>query len=137
MAGTDFCLSAGGDLVCRTLDPAGPPWLVGIEDPADLGRLLATVPVRTGAVATSGGAHRGQHVVDARTGRPPSEVASVTVVTASLTDADVDATAAYAQGPDAAAWLRTRPGRTALVVWSDGSTTPVRGPVWTARPWRG
>ena len=118
---TDFCLSAGGDLVCRTLDPAAPPWSIGVEDPRDTGRLLATVPVRTGAVATSGTAHRGAHLVDARTGRAPDGVASVTVVAASLTWADIDATAAYARGTDAARWLRTRPGRTGVVVWSDGS----------------
>ena len=83
------------------------------------------MPVRTGAVATSGTAHRGEHLVDGRTGRPPQGVASVTVVTASLTWADIDATAAYAQGPDAARWLGTRPGRTGVVVWADGSTTLV------------
>ena len=123
---TDFCLSAGGDLVCRTVDPAGRPWRIGIEDPRDPRRLIAVVPVHTGAVATSGSAHRGQHVVDARTGRPPSGIASVTVVADSLTAADIDATAAYAQGVDAAEWLGTRHRRTGLVVWSDGSTTTVR-----------
>ncbi len=123
---TDFCLSAGGDLVCRTVDPDARPWRIGIEDPRDPRRLIAVVPVDTGAVATSGSAHRGQHVVDARTGRPPSGIASVTVVAASLTAADIDATAAFAQGPDAASWLRGRPGRSGLVVWSDGSTTTVR-----------
>ena len=122
---TDFCLSAGGDLVCRTVDPAGRPWRIGIEDPRDPRRLIAVVPVHTGAVATSGSAHRGQHVVDARTGRPPSGISSVTVVADSLTAADIDATAAYAQGPGAAFWLRGRPGRTGLVVWSDGSTATV------------
>jgi thiamine biosynthesis lipoprotein len=123
---TDFCLSAGGDLVCRTVDPASRPWRIGIEDPRDPRRLVAVVPVHTGAVATSGSAHRGQHVVDARTGRPPSGIASVTVVADSLTEADIDATAAYAQGPEAAPWLQGRAGRTGLVVWSDGSTTTIR-----------
>ncbi len=122
---TDFCLSLGGDLVCRTLDAGSPPWRIGIEDPADPRRLLAVVPVPTGAVATSGTAHRGRHLVDARTGAPPEGVASVTVVAASLTDADVDATAAYARGADAARWLETRPGRTGLVVWADGTTSVV------------
>jgi FAD:protein FMN transferase len=122
---TDFCLSAGGDLTCRTLDPDGAPWRVGVEDPTDPQRILAVVPVFTGAVATSGTAHRGQHLVDARTGRPPAGVASVTVVAGSLTWADIDATAAYAQGPDAARWLETRPGRSGLVVWADGTTTTV------------
>jgi thiamine biosynthesis lipoprotein len=125
---TDFCLSAGGDLVCRTLDPGAPPWRIGIEDPLDTARLVALAPVWTGAVATSGTAHRGDHLVDARSGRPPTGVASVTVVAASLSWADIDATAAYAQGEQAARWLRTRPGRSGLVVWADGSTTLVEGP---------
>jgi thiamine biosynthesis lipoprotein len=86
------------------------------------------VPVSTGAVATSGTAHRGQHLVDARTGHPPTGVASVTVVAASLTWTDIDATAAYAHGRDANRWLETRPSRTALVVWADGSTTLIEGP---------
>jgi FAD:protein FMN transferase len=122
---TDFCLSAGGDLACRTLDPDGRGWRIGIEDPHDPRRVVAVVPVLTGAVATSGAAHRGRHVVDGRTGRAPVGVASVTVVAARLTDADIDATAAYALGADAPRWLSGRPGRTGLVVWADGSTTPL------------
>ena len=125
---TDFCLSAGGDMVCRTLDRDAPPWRIGIEDPHHTDRLVAVAPVHTGAVATSGTAHRGDHLVDARTGRPPAGVASVTVVASSLTWADIDATAAYAHGRAAVRWLRTRPGRSGLVVWSDGSTTLVEGP---------
>ena len=122
---TDFCLSAGGDMACRTLDPGGAPWRIGVENPADPSRILAVVPVFTGAVATSGTAHRGQHLLDARTGRPPAGVASVTVVAGSLTDADIDATAAYALGEEAARWLETRRGRQALVVWADGRTTAI------------
>ena len=125
LADTDLCLSAGGDLVCQVAGPDSPGWRIGIEDPHDPSRLVATVPVRTGAVATSGTAHRGEHLVDGRTGLPPEGVASVTVVTASLTWADIDATAAYALGPDAARWLGTRTGRTGIVVWADGSTTLV------------
>ena len=129
LAETDFCLSGGGDLLCRTADPDGNPWRIGIEDPRDPRRVLAVVPLASGAVATSGIAHRGQHLVDARTGRPPSGIASVTVLADSLTWADIDATAAWVQGQSAAAWLATRPGRTGLVVWADGSTTTVTGPV--------
>lgn len=130
---TDFCLSAGGDMACRTLDPSSAPWRIGIEDPASPGRILAIVPVHTGAVATSGTVHRGAHLVDARTGRAPVAVASVTVIARSLTWADIDATAAYAQGPDAARWLETRPGRSGLVVWDDGTTTTVEPVLAQAR----
>jgi FAD:protein FMN transferase len=123
---TDSCLGAGGDLVCRSV--SGVPWRVGIEDPHDPTRVLATVEVHDGAVATSGTAHRGAHLVDARTGSAPAAVAQVTVVAASLTDADVDATAAYALGPQAAQWLGHRVGRRGLVVWADGTTTTVPAP---------
>jgi thiamine biosynthesis lipoprotein len=123
---TDSCLSAGGDMVCRTVVPGADPWRIGLEDPHDPLQLIGQVPLANGAVATSGTAHRGQHLVDARTGRPPEGVASVTVMTASLTWADIDATAAFSHGDDAARWLQGRPDRTALVVWADGTTTTVR-----------
>jgi thiamine biosynthesis lipoprotein len=124
---TDFCLSAGGDIVCHTALPNGSAWRIGIEDPHDPTRLIAMVPVRSVAVATSGAAHRGDHLIDPRTGQPPSGVASVTVIAESLTCADIDATAAYVHGRDAARWLQTRPINGALIVWPDGTT--VRLPI--------
>lgn len=123
---TDVCLSAGGDMVCHVAAPDRPDWRVGIEDPHDPTRLVAVVPVRRAAVATSGHTHRGRHVADARTGKPPTGVASVTVIGPDLTWADIDATAAYALGTDAAAWLRQR-GRTAIVVGDDGAVEVVDG----------
>jgi thiamine biosynthesis lipoprotein len=118
---TDSCLSGGGDLVCWTADPDGPGWQIGIEHPLDPQRLVARIPVRRGAVATSGTVHRGAHIVDARTGRPPVGLSSVTVVGADLTWVDIEATAAFAQGASGLDWLRTRPGRSGLVVRSDGA----------------
>ena len=118
---TDFCLSGGGDMVCRVVSPDRPAWQVGVEDPRTWNRIIAVIPVRSGAVATSGLNRRGDHIVDARTGAVPTSVTSVTVVTHSLTWADIDATAAFAQGRDAVRWLATRPGRQGVVVWADGS----------------
>jgi thiamine biosynthesis lipoprotein len=121
----DFCLSAGGDMVCRC-EPGAAPWQIGIENPHDAARIVAILPVTTGAVATSGTAHRGTHLLDGRTGRPADELSSVTVTAASLTVADIDATSACALGPDAEAWLRSRlaQGRLAhaVVVGRDGSS---------------
>lgn len=124
---TDFCLSLGGALVCRTLDADTPPWRTGTEDPADPRRLVAVLPVPAGAVATSGTTHRGRHLVDARTGAPHQGVMSITVVSAALTDADVDATVAYGRGEDAAQWLGTCPGRAGPVGWADGATSVIGG----------
>ena len=52
----------------------------------------------------------------------------MTVVAASLTDADLDATAAFALGREALDWLRARPGRTGLVVGADGTPTVFGAP---------
>lgn len=118
---TDFCLSAGGDIVCRTLDADSPPWRIGVENPHDPDRLAAVVPLHTGAVATSGSSRRGAHIVDARTGRPAAGLASVTVIGARLTAVDIDATAAFALGADGEQWISTRGHRAVLVVRADGS----------------
>jgi thiamine biosynthesis lipoprotein len=120
LADTDFCLSAGGDLVCSVGDPDAPAWRIGVEDPHDWTRVVAVVPVRSGAVATSGLSRRGAHLVDARTGAVPTALASVTVVADGLTGADIDATAAFALDADAPHWLAGRPGRCGVVVWADG-----------------
>ncbi|RNL77530.1 FAD:protein FMN transferase [Nocardioides marmorisolisilvae] len=117
---TDVCLSAGGDLVCVTRRPDADPWRIGIEDPHDPSRVIAVVPVLDGGVATSGLAHRGAHIVDPRTGRTPSELASITVVGDDLTWADIDATAAFVMGASGIDWLTAR-GRTGVAVLADGS----------------
>jgi thiamine biosynthesis lipoprotein len=124
---TDFCLSAGGDMVVHVAHPNRPDWRIGIEDARDPLRLVAVVALREGAVATSGLAHRGAHVVDARTGRPPRHLTSVTVVAAGLTDADIDATSALALDAGATTWLAARPGRTSYLQWADGRTERVPG----------
>lgn len=116
---TDFCLSAGGDLVALVVDPDRPAWQIGIEHPLRTHEVAATVPVRDGAVATSGLAHRGAHITDARTGRTPTALASVTVIAADLVTADLDATAAFALGVEGPAWLRRR-GRHGLLVDHSG-----------------
>lgn len=102
----DWCLNAGGDVLCSS--PSGAGWRIGIEDPHDRRRLVAGWQVNGGALATSGTAHRGAHVVDGRSGRSAETWASVSVLAGSLTRADIDATAALALGDSAPAWLTRR-----------------------------
>jgi thiamine biosynthesis lipoprotein len=127
LADTDYCLSAGGDMTCHVASPESPAWRIGIEDPHHPNTIAAVVPIRIGAVATSGLNHRGNHITDARSSMTPTAVASVTVVHDNLTWADIDATAAFALGAKALAWLNTRPNRTGLVINRDGTRCSWRG----------
>lgn len=115
LAEMGWCVNAGGDVLVHA--PAGqPPWRVGIEDPADPGRVLRIVEHTDGAVATSGRTHRGAHIVDPYTGRAATAVRAVTVVGPDLMWADVYATAAAARGPGALAWLADVDDYEALLV---------------------
>jgi thiamine biosynthesis lipoprotein len=125
--GKDGCLAAGlsvgGDMQLLTADGADWIWRVGISDPARPGEIIATLDVPRGAVATSGTAERGEHVLDPRTGRPADgSVASATVVADSLTHADVWATTAMIAGFDDLTWIATAGTTTGLLVAADGRT---------------
>jgi len=123
----DVLVNAGGDLAVRCRRTDTPDWRVGIEDPADRTRLLATVPMRTGGSATSGTAARGTHILDPRSGRPVERGGSVTVVGPDLMWADVHATAAFASGAGAEEYLAHVAGHLGFVVRPDGSTATVTG----------
>ena len=51
-------------------------------------------------------------------------LASVTVLSRSLTRVDAYATAAFAMGGEALPWLEAQPGHEGLVVAADGTATP-------------
>ncbi len=122
---SDWLVNAGGDVVGRAVH--GPPWRVAVEDPGDRSRVLRVLGLQTGAVATSGTAARGHHLLDPRTGAPAAEhLLSATVVGPSLTWADVLATAAFVEGPASLARIAGIPGYEALLVLPDGTavTTP-------------
>lgn len=105
--GVNHCINAGGDIKVRGEPEAGRRWRLGIVHPLQHDALTVIVEGRDLAVATSGIAERGPHVVDPRSGRPTMDLASVTVVGDDLTLADGYATAAVAKGLDAPEWLAT------------------------------
>jgi FAD:protein FMN transferase len=121
------CLNGGGDIRTHGLPTPGRPWRIGIVDPHDPGRLAAVVAAGALAVATSGSAERGPHVVNPLTGTPARDLVSVTVVGPNLADADAYATTAMAMGGDALAWLAALDSFEAFTVaatgdrwWTDG-----------------
>ena len=124
----DLMINAGGDIAASCTRTDTPDWRVGIEDPRDRARMLRTLELRVGAVATSGTAARGLHIIDPTSGRPVDELASATVVGPELTWADVYATAAFVRGPRAAAWIATLTDHLGVLVTKDGMLIAVSPP---------
>ena len=120
-------VNGGGDVQTVGEPSPGKSWRIGIADPLHRDHILSVVTGRGIAVATSGVAERGKHIVDPHTRRPADELASVTVVGEFLTSVDCYATAAFAMGAGALPWLEALPGHEALVVSSSGTSRSTSG----------
>ena len=81
-------VNLGGDLRVLGPKPDGQPWMIGIQHPRKAGELLATIPVHSGALATSGDYERyfendGQrycHILNPLTGMPVTRWQSISVL---------------------------------------------------------
>ncbi len=109
--------------------PDGRAWTVGVADPRAPDRLLETLELRQGAVASSGGygtvfdpAGHFHHLFDPASGRPSPSWAGVTVAAATATRADGLSTALAVAPPDKAeAIFAAGEGRSAMLVAADGT----------------
>jgi len=105
----DVAVGGGGDVAVRgsSRHEGVEGWRVGVRDPADAQRLIATTVLSgRGAIATSGVYERGRHIQDPRTGRTaPGEFVGLSVIGPNLTWADVIATALIAEGRIDVPWL--------------------------------
>ncbi|MER6675901.1 FAD:protein FMN transferase [Streptomyces sp. NPDC000983] len=114
-------VNGGGDVQLLGVPGGDRPWRVGVSDPLRPGGLAAVISAAGAselAIATSGTAERGAHIVDPRTGRSAvTDLLAVTVVAPTVTWADCWATAAFAMGSrDALRWLEALPGVEALLI---------------------
>jgi len=81
-------VNLAGDMRFLGPQPSGRPWLIGIQHPRKTDKLIATIPIYIGALATSGDYERyveidGQrycHILDPRTGLPVRYWQSITVL---------------------------------------------------------
>ena len=120
----EHCVNGGGDVQCV----GDRVWRIGIADPLHQGRLALVVAGRDFAVATSGVAERGTHIIDPHTGRPATGLLSVTVVGPHLSLADAYATAAVAMGSRAARdWIGTLDGYCGFAIEADGASWETAG----------
>lgn len=98
-------VSAGGD--SRIIgDHRGRPWVVGIRDPRQEGKVVAALPLSDAAVSTSGdyeryfeaNGMRYHHIINPTNGRPVNGVRSVTVLGSDSTTMDALSTSVFVMG---------------------------------------
>jgi FAD:protein FMN transferase len=128
-------VNLAGDLSILGAQPGDEPWRVGIRHPRKPGVALASLPVRSGGVATSGDYERyievdGErhcHVLDPRTGRSARGFQSVTVHASTCLVAGSASTIAMLKGREAGLeWLRSS-GLGHFCVLEDGTVVDAFG----------
>ena len=123
----EHSVNGGGDVRCVGERESGQPWRVGIAHPLRPGSLALVVAGRDFAVATSGPAERGPHIIDPHTCSPATGLASITVIGSRLTETDAYATAAFAMGPAARDWVETLDGYEAFAITPYGTAWQTTG----------
>jgi thiamine biosynthesis lipoprotein len=121
-------VNLAGDLAILGSQPGAAPWRVGIKHPRRDDKLLATLPVDSGAIATSGDYERfievdgvrHCHILDPRTGRSARGLQAVTVQATACTMAGSITTIAMLKGREGLAWLDEM-GAKYLAVADDGT----------------
>ena len=101
----NFAVQAGGDLYCGGQNGQR-PWRVGIAHPRQKGALIGSLDVSDAAFSTSGDyerfaildGHRYHHILDTRTGFPATASQSVTVLTRTAIDAEIQTKTAFILG---------------------------------------
>ncbi len=124
-------LSIGGDIATSGRPPSGSGWSISIEDPFDKAKLVCSLEVQSGGIATSstrsrtwhaGGLDR-HHVINPSTGmHSSSEIATVTVFAPTGWEAEVHATALIINGLAEFENYTTQHQLEAILVSSQGET---------------
>ena len=106
-------VNLGGDI--RVIGPQsdGSPWSMGIRHPRQDDAIIASIPISSGALATSGdyerffveGSERFCHILNPKTGWPAQHWQSISVIAPVCVAAGAMSTTAMLKGPDAIAFL--------------------------------
>jgi NosR/NirI family nitrous oxide reductase transcriptional regulator len=123
----EFLVEIGGELRARG------EWLIGVENPAQPGRLLGTVRLANRALATSGHyrarklleGRTATHLISPRTGQPiEAGIELSAVMTESCAEADAWSTAMILLSPEVAANTARREGLMVLLLDRQAVTLP-------------
>lgn len=127
----------GGNIAVFGGKPEGAPWLIGVRDPFGNEQPVAIVALRDGSVVTSGASERSffragrlfHHILDPVTGMPvDSDLASVTLIAPTSTEADGRSTMVFAMGLERAlGYVERCEELEAILVAKDGSVLSTSG----------
>ncbi|CAA6818093.1 MAG: Thiamin biosynthesis lipoprotein ApbE [uncultured Thiotrichaceae bacterium] len=115
--GNSVMINLGGDIVAKGPRADQRPWEIGIETKEGGGKIWKTIPLTTGAIATSGDVykaiiHEGKrygHIINALTGYPVIDSPStVTIAAPSCTEAGILSTLAMLKGSLAENFLQAQ-----------------------------
>jgi thiamine biosynthesis lipoprotein len=125
---TDFTLNAGGDILISEQQSREEFWRIAIGKPVSIASkesgvltVLDLAGTEYRAVATSGSAERGEHIWNPKGSKLQKDVVQVSVIAQNLVEADVWATAAFAEGIGSLKRINRQPNLEALYVMADGS----------------
>jgi FAD:protein FMN transferase len=128
-------VNAGGDT--RIIgDRFGRPWMIGIRNPDDGGKVALRLPLEDVAISTSGDYERYfeedgvryHHILDPQTGKSASKVRSVTIITDTATRSDALTKSVFIMGAEAGiAFINTLPDVDAIAIDPTGKVHYSRG----------
>ena len=101
-------INASGDMNTWGKQPTGEDWMIAITNPLNKNKSFALLPLKNGAVVTSGNyekyvafnGKRYSHIIDPRTGYPASGIISATVFAPKAELADALATSIFVMGTE-------------------------------------
>ena len=130
-------LSLGGNVCAIGTKPAGSPWRIAVQNPADENDYVGVVEISDACAVTSGGYQRYfeengkkyHHIIDPATGKPAeSGLTSVTIICKDGTKADALSTALYVMGlDDALAYWKTQDDFEVIFVTEEGEVVATEG----------
>jgi len=123
-------IDLGGNILATGYKPGGSEWTIGVQDPDESrGTSIGTLKVHGQSIVSSGvyerffmeDGIRYHHILDTSTGYPVrNELVSVTIVTASSTDADALSTSVFALGlAEGLSFVESREGVEAIFITED------------------
>ncbi len=124
----NFYVEAGGDIQASGKNNSGQDWRVGIRNPFNQEEIVKVVQISNMGMATSGTYIRGQHIYNPHNmANNITEITSLTVIGASVYEADRFATAAFAMGQQGINFIENMPGLEGYMMNVHGVATMTSG----------